>query len=30
MVCLVINGNKLPSKERPVEMLTGGEMGLKA
>ena len=25
MVCLVINGNKLPSKERLVEMLTGGD-----
>ena len=23
MVCLVINGNKLPGKERLVEMLTG-------
>ena len=25
MVCLVINGNKLPGKERLVEMLTGGD-----
>ena len=25
MVCMVINGNKLPGKERLVEMLTGGD-----
>lgn len=25
MVCLVINGNKLPGKERLMEMLTGGD-----